>query len=268
MRAVPDSKKKDVKADADPGALARDGVRGLQVGRDDGHVGTLLSSARHEIRSPLQSIQGFAELLGSESYGGLSEEQHTFVQHILQGSLELGSVVEACLELAELELIGRSFERTPVDLCGSLGDALDPQRNGSNTKVQVSFGATTSGQRVRLERDALRRSLGALLTAMTTGQCSTFRAEVEHDGEHACLRLSRATALSSAPSPLLAGLSLSESASDTLVGVDELSHRQKAPRSQIWLRLAGTLLTLQEGELRVTEQLDRAEVRFRLSSTH
>jgi hypothetical protein len=269
VRAVSDSKKKaDAKTEADPGVLARDGVRSLPGGSVGARVGPLLSSARHELRSPLQSIQGFAELLGSESYGGLSEEQHTFVQHILQGSLELGSVVEACLELAELELLGRPLERTASDLRGLLADALDSQRNGSTAKVHVHFGSSVAGQRVRLERDALRRSLAALLTAMTTGQSNTFSAEIEHKGEHASLLLTRDGGSSPAASALPGGLSLGEHAGDALLGLDELTERAQAPRSLIWLRLSGALLALQEGELRVSERLDRAEVRFRLCSTH
>jgi signal transduction histidine kinase len=108
VRAVPDSKNQadvdEVRAreadvnertsarrPSDSDALLRDGARALAPLAGDDTVYSLLASARHELRSPLQSIQGFAELLSSESYGPLGEEQHTFVQHILQGSVELGS---------------------------------------------------------------------------------------------------------------------------------------------------------------------------------
>jgi hypothetical protein len=228
-------------------------------------VYSLLASARHELRSPLQSIQGFAELLSSESYGPLGDEQHTFVQHILQGSVELGSVVEACLELAEVELIGRLMEPVRTDLRSALTDALDPTRNGTTCTIDAQFAPATLTALARFDRAVLRRSVYALLTALSTGPNKAFQARVELIQEHGRLRLTRGGAESFG---LAAHDAQPGESTEPLLCIAELSRRRRATRSLIWLRLASALLATQDGELLVGEQLDRAEVRFRLSSTH
>jgi signal transduction histidine kinase len=246
-------------------ALRRDGARALAPLAGDDTVYSLLASARHELRSPLQSIQGFAELLSSESYGPLGDEQHTFVQHILQGSIELGSVVEACLELAEVELIGRMMEPVRTDLRSALTDALDPGRNGSTAVIDAQFAPATQTALARFDRAVLRRGVHALLTALGTGISKSFQARVELIQDHGRLRLTRVVADGAVPD--LNAAKPAEGA-DSLLSVAELSRRRRATRSLIWLRLANALLAMQDGELLVSEQLDRAEVRFRLSSTH
>lgn len=248
-------------------ALLRDGARALAPLAGDDSVYALLASARHELRSPLQSIQGFAELLGSESYGALSGDQHTFVQHILQGSLELGAVVEACLELAEVELIGRIMEPVRSDLRSALSDALDPAHNGTGTVVESHYAPAMQTVQVRFDRVLLRRGVHALLTALSSGPHKTFQARVELIQEHGRLLLTR-----SVPEGQLAGAASSDTKAtespEPLLSVSELARRRRATRSLIWLRLASALLALADAELRVSERLERAEVRFRLSSTH
>jgi hypothetical protein len=264
---------------ADAAALLRDGARALAPLAGDDTVYALLASARHELRSPLQSIQGFAELLDSESYGGLSEDQHMFVQHILQGSVELGSVMEACLELAEVELLGRVMEPTRTDLRSALSDALDPAHNGTRTVIDTAFAPAAQAVRVRIDRALLRRGLHALLTALSSGPDKTFQARVELTPEHGRLLLTRgslpaekpaaATLRSQGEEPRASTLDARATVSpDAWLSVSELARRRRAIRSLIWLRLANALLALSDAELRVSERLDRAEVRFRLSSTH
>lgn len=269
MRSVSDPKSNRSASEPkphDPEALVRDGVRTVSGIAPSENVGALLSSARHELRSPLQSIQGFAELLSSESYGSLSEEQQSFVHHIMQGSLELGAAIEACFELAEVELVGRELVPTRVDLRSALIDALDPLRNGSDTIVSAQFAQNLQAMRVRIERESLRRALHALLAAMSTGTHKSFRAELDLAGEHGRLLLTRQDGEQTA---LVEGeASTTPAGAAPWFSIDELTRRQRSARSLIWLRLSHALLALQDASLLITDQLNRAEVRFRLSSTH
>jgi hypothetical protein len=232
--------------------FARDGARARPESAREAMTKTLLASARHELRSPLQSIQGFAELLGSESYGSLSEEQHAFVEHILQGSLELGSTLEACLELAELELFAPALDLALVDLRSELGDSIERASHTSGTAVQTRYGSGLQSARTRMDKATTRRAFTALLTGLGTGPGKVFRLIVEHEGEHARLTFSSPARASAGP----------------YMTVDEFARRRHATRSLVWLRLASLLLEHQGGVLLVTEPLDCAEVRIRLSSTH
>ncbi|MDB4989398.1 MAG: histidine kinase [Myxococcaceae bacterium] len=243
----------------DAAALARDGVRAAATSmpqqrgaRGENIATTLLASARHELRSPLQSIQGFAELLGSEAYGSLSEQQHAFVGHILQGSMELGSVLEACLEVAELQIARSPADLALTDLRAALTDALDHATESSSTALQTRYGAGIPNARVCVEQASLRRAFHALLTGMATGPSKVFRVDFVLEGTQVRLTLSAPKRSGAAPN----------------ISVDEFARRRRATRSLVWLRLASDLLLLQDASLLVTEQLDCVEVRFSLSSPH
>ncbi|MDB4972394.1 MAG: multi-sensor hybrid histidine kinase [Myxococcaceae bacterium] len=236
----------------DEDAAARGAVRAPPV-RGDELSATLLASARHELRSPLQSIQGFAELLGSEAYGPLSEEQHTFVEHILQGSLELGSVLEACLELADLQLQPPPPpELTTVDLKAALSDALELANQRAGTTVQTRYGNEIGQHSIQIERTAFRRAFQALLSGLAAGNSKILRADVTLDPVLVRLTLSTPKCVEKGP----------------LLTTAEFARRRRATRSLVWLQLAAELLALQDGLLLVSEPLDCVEVRLRLSSTH
>jgi His Kinase A (phospho-acceptor) domain len=250
---TPDHDSADLeRAHSDVRALARDGARAASQASADPLASTLLASARHELRSPLQSVQGFAELLGSESYGTLTEEQHSFVSHILQGSLELGAVLEACLELVELHVTRPQLELQHVDLQAELTSALELAAKSSGTALSTRIGSGLAGARLLVDRVTLRRSLQTLLTGLATGTSKTFRAELTLDGRQVELTLGTPKRALGAP----------------LISIDEFARRRRATRSLLWLRLASSLLALQGGVLLVTEQLDCVEVRLSLSSTH
>jgi len=236
---------------SDAGALLRDGARGASSRRDS-MASLLLASARHELRSPLQSIQGFAELLGAEAYGSLSEEQHAFVEHILQGSLELGSVLEACLDLAQLQVESLPLERIVTDARSALTDALEHARKSSGTSLQTRYGNGVQAALLSVERDALRRALESLLTGLATGPSKIFRVDVTAE-------LTFVKLLVSTPTRLGGPVTMS---------IDDFASRGRATKSLIWLRLAAELLLLQDAAVLMTEQLDCVEVRFQLSSTH
>jgi len=256
LRATPDAEhEQPERSDGGPESLARDGARVLGTAADP-EVGTsLIANARHELRSPLQSIQGFAELLASEAYGPLRTEQRTFVEHIVQGSLELGTIIEACLELAEHELSLSEVHRSRVDLRTLLAEALEQARASLELgTIATEFAENTLGQRARVDPAAMRRAMAALCTALAGGpKRPALRATLELDGDQqARFVLSRVGAAEGAP----------------LLALETIAARRRTARGLLWLRLAQVLFAAQDAVLRVSEQSDRAEVRFRLSSRH
>jgi His Kinase A (phospho-acceptor) domain len=212
----------------------------------------LLASARHDLGSPLQSIQGFAELLESSAYGNLSEQQQLFLKHILTASGELRNVTEACLELAELELLGRTPSAHRVELRQALVEAAEHVQRRRGITAAVQPGPAALGQRVRIDHGLFCRGIEALLVALSAGNHEGFVVAMEPAGEYARVTFARTGRAQRAEA----------------LPLQELARRQRITRNLVWFRLAAASLASQDATLSLTEQLDCAEVRIRLSSPH
>lgn len=251
MRAVPDSDPESDDHDGQESASTRSSGRApAQRPLNE----ALLSSARHEVGSPLQTIQGFAELLESQVYGPLSQEQLSFVGHILQGSTELGAVLDACIEIAQLELLGR--ERDPRRVTGAaLRDALD--RAAAAVGVPVTSAVDeAAGELGLLDIGAVERAFSALVLALSGGNAGSkhaLEASIVRERERVrvCVCVARRS-----------------SGGGALLSVRELAARRRSSRHLIWLRLADVLLAAEEASLLVGAQVDQAEVCIRLSSAY
>jgi len=62
-----------------------------------------LGNMSHELRSPLHTVIGFAELLAEEKEGALNEKQKRFVGHIKTDSLHLLNLINDLLDLSKIE---------------------------------------------------------------------------------------------------------------------------------------------------------------------
>lgn len=62
-----------------------------------------LANVSHELRSPLNSIIGFAELLQNEISGPLNPEQREYADNVLNSSRHLLSVISQILDLSKIE---------------------------------------------------------------------------------------------------------------------------------------------------------------------
>ncbi|HEX5656671.1 MAG TPA: histidine kinase dimerization/phospho-acceptor domain-containing protein [Polyangiales bacterium] len=232
--------------------IARDGVRALRnVEVLDAHATrSLLSSARHELGSPLQSIQGFAELLASQAFGALNPEQQGFVEHVLTASGELRGAMDACMELAELELVGQAPIVRRVDLQSTLLTALEQAERRIHVVGTVQGSAPRA--RVKLDPELFQRALETLLIALATRDSRSFVVAIEAEAEYARVSVARPA----------------RPARAELVALPVLAARRQIVRNLLWFRLAGALFAAQDVALALAESLDYAEVRVRLSPTH
>jgi two-component system phosphate regulon sensor histidine kinase PhoR len=77
---------------------------------------SFLSMISHDLRTPLSTILGFAELLYNNR-GGLSEdEQAEFLRHIIKNANDLSRYTQIALDVMYLEANMQKFEMQPVDL--------------------------------------------------------------------------------------------------------------------------------------------------------
>ena len=70
----------------------------------------------YELRSPLTTIIGFAELLGAETVGALNERQREYAGHITRSSGSLLAIINDILDLASIDTDTIELVREPVDV--------------------------------------------------------------------------------------------------------------------------------------------------------
>ncbi len=80
-----------------------------------------LSRMSHELRTPMNSILGFAQVLGRV---GLSEAHNKYLQHILKGGRHLLNLINEVLEISRIESGRQSLSLEPVHVRTVLQEAL------------------------------------------------------------------------------------------------------------------------------------------------
>lgn len=97
-----------------------------------------VANMSYELRTPLTSISGFAEML-QQGFGGQLEEQgREYVSAILDSADRLGGLVDRVLDLTQSDAGQLPLERKPVDLSMLLHDAARDHRPVALEK-QIDF---------------------------------------------------------------------------------------------------------------------------------
>ncbi|MDH4184023.1 MAG: PAS domain S-box protein [Nitrospinota bacterium] len=78
---------------------------------------TFLSSISHEVRTPLNSIIGFASLLASDNASKFTETQRDFISRIKSSGEHLLELFDEILELSRIESGKMTLPQREVDLC-------------------------------------------------------------------------------------------------------------------------------------------------------
>lgn len=99
-----------------------------------------IANVSYEIRTPLTTLIGFAEILAEEYFGELNRRQMEYCQGILETSQSLMTVVSDTLDLASIEAGIMSLELDAVDVHGLLAGTLKLVRERSRLKsLKVEF---------------------------------------------------------------------------------------------------------------------------------
>jgi len=84
-----------------------------------------IANVSHEVRTPLNTIIGFADMLGQEYFGKLNRRQGEYASGILETTRGLVSLVGDILDLASIEAGNMELNRDTVDVHGLLVSALN-----------------------------------------------------------------------------------------------------------------------------------------------
>jgi len=136
----------------------------LEAERANRAKSEFLSRMSHDLRTPLNSILGFAQLLEMDQ---LTEDQRDSVRHIISGGAHLLALINEILDIAKIESGRLSLSPEPVTIDDILADVVDLIR-----PVAAQRGVTVEGpelkascnRRVLADRQRLRQILLNLLS--------------------------------------------------------------------------------------------------------
>ena len=119
-----------------------------------------VSDASHELRTPIATIRGHAEMWRT----GISDDLETIMSRIESESLRMGDLVDDMLLLARLDQ-SRPLEREPVDLLSLATDAvIDTQALQPDRRVTLNADPGDTPPVVIGDEARLRQVLANLLT--------------------------------------------------------------------------------------------------------
>ncbi|HEY6881473.1 MAG TPA: histidine kinase dimerization/phospho-acceptor domain-containing protein [Polyangiales bacterium] len=206
-----------------------------------------MTRVRHDMRSLLQSVVGYADLLAEPRYGALNGEQQRFVNHVRSAAEQLQELVDTCIELSRSEQDDTRLEPPLVQL----GQSLRRVRNtwlARGLCCDLTIAPELETRAVALDVNVFERALCSLANVLTRDGGVTLLLRAALVGDHLVLTL-RASDVPDAWGPL--------AALDTLE--DQLGNRDF-----VRLKLSEVLLNKLGFSTRLSAVLDVAELSFRL----
>ena len=92
-----------------------------------------VSTVSHDLRSPLTSIAGYAQML--QSFGPLNEKQEMFVGRILRGVNQITDLIGDLLDIGRIEA-GVGMEMAPCNLARLAEEVVEQLKDAANAKGQ------------------------------------------------------------------------------------------------------------------------------------
>ncbi len=90
---------------------------------------TFVSHVSYELRSPLTTIIGFAQLLDDSGIGPLNEKQRAYVSHITESSAALLAIINDILDLATIDAGAMTLDLAEVDARAAMEGAAEGVRD-------------------------------------------------------------------------------------------------------------------------------------------
>jgi signal transduction histidine kinase len=128
-----------------------------------------IANVSYELRTPLNSIIGFAEILANQYFGELTPRQLEYAQGILESSQRLLSLINDILDLATIEAGYMVLEVAEVDLHGLLASVLALGRQRARSQqLSLVFDCHPSIGSIEADPRRLKQALFNLMTNACT----------------------------------------------------------------------------------------------------
>jgi signal transduction histidine kinase/CheY-like chemotaxis protein len=137
--------------------LSRRKARELESAKDNADranraKGEFLSRASHELRTPMNAVLGFTQLLEMDD---LTDSQQSSVDRILKAGRHLLKLVNEVLDISRIEAGGRAIELEPVKIADALREAaefVEPmlQENEINLRIEPASACSVLADQQKL----------------------------------------------------------------------------------------------------------------------
>src|SRR5690349_10858135 len=117
----------------------------------------------HELRTQLNAVVGFCDLLTEEHYGPLNERQKRYVNHIHTGGKHLLRLINDILDLSKIEAGRLQLAMEDVRVQTALAEVLDTMRALADKKSQTLIENSAAELCVRADPTRFRQMLMNLL---------------------------------------------------------------------------------------------------------
>jgi signal transduction histidine kinase len=99
-----------------------------------------VANMSYELRTPLNSILGFSEILENQYFGGLNEQQSEYVEGIILSSRQLRDLIDDILDLAVVEAGQVDLDLSEFDLAEAVGAVVaiaQDQAHRKNIDIRI-----------------------------------------------------------------------------------------------------------------------------------
>lgn len=148
---------------------------------------TFVSHVSYELRSPLTTIIGFAQLLDDVSIGPLNVRQRAYVSHITESSAALLAIINDILDLATMDAGTMTLDLASVDVRTSMEAAVEGVRDrlaegDIRLSIEVDHAVGSFHADAKRVRQVLYNLLSNAVGFAPESSTITFSAE-RHGGE-------------------------------------------------------------------------------------
>ena len=162
----------------------RERLRAVVAGRTKSQF---LSNMNHELRTPMNAILGFSELITQKAFGGAVDKYAEYAEIIHQSGRNLLRLIDDMLDLAKIEGGRLSLRESDVDMARLLAEIHDEnERKAGIAQLSLVKKVANGLPHVEADERALRQILANLvsnaLKFTPPGGCVTLFAQLEADG--------------------------------------------------------------------------------------